>query len=66
MDKICEYISREDHHASFRDMNYILDRARILSESREKGAPISIENLVQAVKDHAESMNWKDVNSFKI
>ncbi len=66
MDKICEYISRENHHASFRDMNYILDRARILSESKEKGAPISIENLVQAVKDHAESMNWKDISALNI
>ena len=65
LDKICEYVSQENHHASFRDMNYILDRARILSESKEKGAPISIENLVQAVIDHAESMNWKDINTFK-
>lgn len=60
--KLCEYVSKEEHHASFRDMNYILNRARILSESGGKSEPISMENLVQAVKDHAESMNWKDIN----
>ena len=66
LNKLCEYISKEDHHASFRDMNYILNRARILSESGGKSEPISMDNLVQAVKDHAESMNWKDINTLSI
>ena len=66
LNKLCEYISKEDHHASFRDMNYILNRARILSESGGKSEPISMDNLVQAVKDHAESMNWKDINTLNI
>lgn len=65
LNKICEYISLPEHHASYRDMNYILDRARILSESGKTSEPISIENLVQAVKDHAESMNWNDIKNFK-
>ena len=47
-------------------MNYILNRARILSESGGKSEPISMDNLVQAVKDHAESMNWKDIDTLKI
>lgn len=66
LNKLCEYISLPQHHASFRDMNYILDRARILSESGKAGEPISMENLTQAVKDHAESMNWHDIENLKI
>lgn len=66
LNELCEYISKKDHHASFRDMNYILDRARILSESGEKSEPISMDHLVKAVKDYAESMNWKDINSLTI
>ena len=66
LNKLCEYIAQEDHHASFRDMNYILNRARIFSESGGKSEPISIDNLVQAVKEHAESMNWNDINTLKM
>ena len=66
LNKLCEYIAQENHHASFRDMNYILNRARIFSESGGKSEPISIDNLVQAVKEHAESMNWNDINTLKM
>ena len=61
LDKISQYVTNNNHHASFRDMNYILDRARTLSESEATSRPISIKDLLQAVKDHAESMNWTDV-----
>lgn len=66
LNKLCDYISLPEHHASFRDMNYILDRARLLSESGKTSEPISIENLTQAVKDHAESMNWNDIKKLQV
>lgn len=61
LEKISQYVTNNNHHASFRDMNYILDRARTLSESEATSRPISMKDLLQAVKDHAESMNWPDV-----
>lgn len=60
LEKVAEYVTRADHHASFRDMNYILDRARTISESEAKSRPISMQDLVKATQEHAESMNWKD------
>lgn len=61
LDKISEYITKQDHHASFRDMNYILQRAREISEKEAKSRPISMQDLAKATQEHAESMNWKDV-----
>ncbi len=66
IDKLCEYITTKEHHASFRDMNYIIDKARLLSESGEKSAPISIDNLIQATKDISESMNWHDLHKLAV
>lgn len=60
LEKVAEYVTRADHHASFRDMNYILDRARTISESEAKSRPVSMQDLVKATQEHAESMNWKD------
>ena len=60
LDKICQYIAKENHHASFRDYNYILEKARIISESngRKEGSPITIDDLRNAVKQHASNENW--------
>ncbi len=61
LDRICDYITKENHHASFRDYNYILDEARIISEAKERtpGSPITIDDLKQAVRQHAENENWE-------
>ena len=58
--KLCEYIVKDDHHASFRDYNYILEKARIISEAknRKPGSPITIDDFKQAVYKHAENENW--------
>lgn len=61
LEKIVAYVTKPEHHASFRDMNYILDRARIISESEATSRPIEMKDLIQATKEHADSMNWKDV-----
>ena len=60
MGKLCEYIVKDDHHASFRDYNYILEKARIISEAknRKPGSPITIDDFKQAVYKHAENENW--------
>jgi len=60
IDELCEYIAKENHHASFRDYNYILEKARIISEAKDRkaGSPITIEDLEKAVKQHAENENW--------
>ena len=61
LEKISEYIARENHHASFRDMNYILQRAREISEKEAQSRPIEMKDLVKATQEHAESMNWIDL-----
>ncbi len=61
LEKIAAYVTKPEHHASFRDMNYILDRARIISESEATSRPINMNDLIKATKEHADSMNWKDV-----
>ena len=60
LDSICKDIAKESHHASFRDLQYILAEARIISESgtRKEGSPITIKDLKAAVKKHAERENW--------
>ena len=61
LDKLCEYISKEGHHASFRDYTYIVEKARIISEGKDraKGSPITMNDLKEAVKKHAENENWE-------
>jgi len=60
LDKICTEIAKESHHASFRDLQYIFEHARILSESngRKEGSPITMQDLREAVKKHAANENW--------
>lgn len=60
LEKIATYVTKPEHHASFRDMNYILDRARIISESEATSRPIEMNDLILATQEHANSMNWKD------
>lgn len=68
LDELCEYIARENHHASFRDYNYILEKARIISEGKDRkaGSPITIDDLEKAIKQHANNENWDTAkpNSF--
>ena len=56
---LCSYIAKKNHHASFRDMEYILAEARIISEKRSSGSKITMKDLKQAVKEHAKSENWE-------
>ena len=60
LDSLCEYIAKENHHASFRDYNYILEKARIISEGKDRkaGSHITIEDFEKAVKQHADNENW--------
>ncbi len=60
LDSIAKKITKESNHASFRDLQYIFEHARIISESkgRKTGSPITIKDLENAVKKHAESENW--------
>lgn len=60
LESICKDIAKESNHASFRDLQYIFEHARIISESgnRKSGSPITVKDLKEAVKKHAESENW--------
>ena len=67
LDNICKDIAKDSNHASFRDLQYIFEHARIISESgsRKEGSPITIKDLKEAVKKHADGENWgknKDKN----
>ncbi len=68
LDKLCEYITKEKHHASFRDYNYILEKARIISEAKDRkpGSPITMKDLQKAVKQHAENENWEKSGASKM
>ena len=65
LNDLCKYITRENHHASFRDYNYILEKARIISEAKDRkpGSPITFADLEQAVKQHADNENWDTVKT---
>ena len=60
LDSICRDIAKKSNHASFRDLQYIFEHARVISESgtRKEGSPITINDLKEAVKKHADSNNW--------
>lgn len=60
LNSICAEIAKDEHHASFRDLQYIFEHARVISESkgRKSGSPITVKDLKEAVKKHAESENW--------
>ena len=74
LDSICADIAKKSNHASFRDLQYILANARVISESgsRKDGSTITIKDLKEAVKKHAESENWsknsanKSENSYSL
>lgn len=65
--KMCDYLSQEGHHVSFRDMEDIISQAVVLSEKEAKGAPIKIEHLKEAVIDKANQLNWapEEIEAFK-
>ena len=58
--KLCEYIAKPEHHASFRDYNNILDKARLISEApeRQAGSQITMADFKEAIRAYAESKNW--------
>ena len=60
LDDLCAYIAKENHHASFRDYNYILEKARIISEAKDRtpGSAITMKDFKEAVKQHADNENW--------
>lgn len=62
IDKICEYIVAPSHKASYRDFNYILNHAKVISESgtRPKGSPITVQDLTDAVIKHSINSNWDE------
>ena len=66
--KLCEYISQDGHHISFRDAKNIIEQARIYSEmGNPKGTPITMEHLKEAVLDKANQLNWppSEIEAFK-
>ena len=65
--KMCDYLSQDGHHLSFRDLEDIISQAIVLSEKESKGAPITLEHLKEAVIDKANQLNWppKEIESFK-
>ena len=66
--KLCEYISQDGHHVSFRDANNIIEQARLYSEMGNPiGTPITMEHLKKAVLDKANQLNWppSEIEAFK-
>lgn len=65
--KLCDYVSQEGHHFSFRDLEDILSKAVVLSEREAKGAPLKMEHLKESVLNKAEQLNWppKEIEAFK-
>ena len=66
--KMCDYLSQDGHHLSFRDIDDIISQTRILSEKNcPKGSPIKLEHLKQAVLEKADQLNWppSEIESFK-
>ena len=65
--KMCDYLSQDGHHVSFRDMEDIISQAVVLSEKEAKGAPIKMEHIKEAVIDKANQLNWapSEIEAFK-
>lgn len=65
--KMCDYLSQDGHHVSFRDMEDIISQAVVLSEKEAEGAPIKMEHIKEAVIDKANQLNWapSEIESFK-
>ena len=65
--KMCDYLSQDGHHISFRDMEDIISQAVVLSEKETKGAPIKLEHIKEAVIEKANQLNWQpsEIEAFK-
>lgn len=65
--RMCDYLSQDGHHLSFRDLEDIISQAVVLSEKEAKGAPIELEHLKEAVLDKANQLNWppSEIEAFK-
>ena len=56
--KMCDYLSQDGHHLSFRDMEDIISQAVVLSEKEAKGYPIEMKHVKEAVLEKANQLNW--------
>ena len=68
MKKLCEYISQDGHHISFRDVRDIFSQTNIEFVKKKKtGDKITIENLKEAVLEKANQLNWppSEIEAFK-
>ena len=67
--KLCNYISQDGHHISFRDAGEIIKKAKIEFAKKHKGGAekITIEDLKEAVLDKADQLNWppSEIEAFK-
>ena len=65
--KMCDYLSQDGHHVSFRDLEDIIAQAIVLSEKESKGGTIKIAHLKEAVIDKANQLNWpqSEIDAFK-
>jgi len=65
--KMCDYLSQDGHHLSFRDLEDIISQTVVLSEKEAKGAQITMEHLKEAVVDKANQLNWppEEIAAFK-
>ena len=66
--KLCDYISRDGHHVSFRDAISIFKKTKLeFAKSYKEGNQITIDNLKEAVLDKANQLNWPpaEIEAFK-
>lgn len=66
--KLCNYISQDGHHISFRDAISIFKKTKIeFAKSYKDGNQITIDNLKEAVLDKANQLNWppSEIEAFK-
>ena len=65
---LCDYISQDGHHVSFRDAISIFKKTKIeFAKSYKEGNQITIDNLKEAVLDKANQLNWppEEIEAFK-
>lgn len=65
--QICDYLSQDGHHISFRDMEDIIIKTVTLSEKEGKGAKITFAHFKDAALDKANQLNWppEEIEAFK-
>ena len=66
--KLCDYISQDGHHVSFRDAISIFKKTKLeFAKSYKDGNQITIDNLKEAVLDKANQLNWppSEIEAFK-